>query len=107
MDKRNLPDLRFESGDLVIKLSANPKDWLLVHGEVIAANCPVIAAILSPAWADHANLDSIKHPTTGENVMVRTLALKQVEGTYFLEGKVRKQSISRVNMNRTNTPTEP
>ena len=84
----DLPALRFESGDLVIKLTNDPRDWLLVHSEIVAASSPVLAASLSRAWAQYAHLDSIKHPSTGENVLVRTLALTQVEGTFFLEGKV-------------------
>jgi len=92
---------------LVIKLSADPEDWLLVHGKVVAENSSALAASLSTAWAETAKLDSIKHPITGDRVLVRTLALKQVDGTFFLEGKVHKQSTSRINMNITDTPTEP
>ncbi|KAM0690047.1 hypothetical protein Q7P36_008814 [Cladosporium allicinum] len=83
----NLPDLRFETGDLIIKLSNDREDWLLVHSEVVAANSPMLAASLSSAWAECARLDKIKHPATGEERLVRSLALKQLEGTFFLEGK--------------------
>jgi hypothetical protein len=31
----NLPALRFETGDLIIKLSNAREDWLLVHSEVV------------------------------------------------------------------------
>jgi hypothetical protein len=87
-----LPDLRFETGDLIIKLSNYREDWLLVHSEVIAVSSPMLAASLSAAWAETAQRDTIKHPTTGEERLVRSLALKQVDGTFFLEGKVCTQS---------------
>jgi hypothetical protein len=88
----NLPDLSFETGDLIIKLSNDREDWLLVHSEIVAASSPMLAASLSSAWAECAQLDTIKHPVTGEERQVRSLALKQLEGTFFLEGKVRTQS---------------
>ena len=88
----NLPDLRFETGDLIIKLSNDREDWLFVHSEVVAANSPMLAASLSSAWAECARLDKIKHPAAGEERLVRSLALKQLEGTFFLEGKVCLQS---------------
>ena len=88
----NLPDLRFETGDLIIKLSNDREDWLLVHSAVVAASSPMLAASLSSAWAECAQLDTIKHPVTGEDRQVRSLALKRLEGTFFLEGKVRMQS---------------
>jgi hypothetical protein len=87
-----LPDLRFETGDLIIKLSNYREDWLLVHSEVVAASSPMLAASLSAAWAETAQRDTIKHPTTGEERLVRSLALKQVDGTFFLEGRVCTQS---------------
>jgi hypothetical protein len=83
-----LPSLQFETGDLIIKFSNHREEWLLVHSEVIAASSPMLAASLSSAWAQYAQLDTIKHPKTGEERLVRSLALKQVDGTFFLEGKV-------------------
>ena len=52
----------------------------------------MLAASLSSAWAECAQLDTFKHPVTGEDRQVRSLALKRLEGTFFLEGKVRMQS---------------
>jgi hypothetical protein len=89
---RNLPNPRFETGDLIIKLSNYPEDWLLLHSQVVSASSPVLATSLSSAWAKSAKLDKIKHPATGEERLVRSLALKQLDGTFFLEGKVRSQS---------------
>ena len=83
-----MPSLRFETADLVIKPSAHPNDWFFIHSAVAAASSPVLTASLSKAWTQSAQLDSVKHPATGEDVLVRTLALKQIEETFFLEGKV-------------------
>jgi hypothetical protein len=73
---------------LIIKLSNYSEEWLLVHSEVVAASSPVLAASLSSAWAKSAKLDKIKHPATGEERLMRSLALKQLDGTFFLQGKV-------------------
>ena len=50
----NLPDLRFETGDLIIKLSNDREDWLLVHSEVVAAS-------LSSTWAECARAYDFAH----------------------------------------------
>ena len=63
-----------------------------MHSAVVAASSPMLAASLSSAWAECAQLDTIKYPVTGEDRQVRSLALKRLEGTFFLEGKVRMQS---------------
>ena len=84
----SLPRLRFEHGELVIKLDRNPMRWLIIHSKVFAAVSPVFRASASGAWKEQAQLDTIKHPNTGEDVEVRTLALKRVQDTYILEGKV-------------------
>jgi hypothetical protein len=85
----DIPHLRFEHGDLVIKLDRDPSKWLVIHSKVFAVVSPVFAASASDSWKGTAQLDSIQHPDTGEIVEVRTLALKLVDDTYILEGKVR------------------
>jgi hypothetical protein len=85
----SLPRLRFEHSDLVIKLDRNPMRWLIIHSKVFAAVSPVFRVSASGAWKEQAQLDTIKHPNTGEDVEVRTLALKRVQDAYILEGKVR------------------
>lgn len=82
------PSLRFEDGDLVIKLGHDSKDWLIIHSAVFAAVSPVFAASSSARWEEHAKIDKIIHPGTKKEVAVRTLALAYVDGTYVLEGKV-------------------
>lgn len=84
----SLPRLRFEHGDLVIKLDRNPMRWLIIHSKVFAAVSPVFRASASGAWKEQAQIDTIKHPNTGEDMEVRTLALKRVQDAYILEGKV-------------------
>lgn len=85
--KAALPRLQFEDGDLLIKLSKH--HWLLVHSAVVANVSPVLGTSFTDAWTDSGNnLETIVHPVTGKNINVRTLALKRVDGTYLLEGKV-------------------
>lgn len=85
--KAALPRLQFEDGDLLIKLSKH--HWLLIHSAVVANVSPVLGTGFSDAWTDSGNnLETIVHPVTGREVTVRTLALKRIDGTYLLEGKV-------------------
>lgn len=84
---RKIPRLRFEQGDLVIKLGHEPSRWLIIHSKVFAAVSPVFRASTSEAWKETAQLDAIEHPRTGKDVEVRILALKRVDDTYILEGK--------------------
>ena len=82
-----IPRLRFEHGDLVVKLDREPSKWLIIHSKVFAAVSPVFKASASEVWKGCAQLDTIKYPSTGKVVEVRTLALKRVDDTYILEGK--------------------
>lgn len=80
-----LPPLRFEDGDVIIKLSADHNRHLLVHSDVIRAGFPTLGPALKPQW----NIpETIKHPLTGRQIDVHSLALKSVEHTILLEGKV-------------------
>ena len=73
----------------MIKLGPKPKDWLLVHAEVLRRMCPLLAPGISGKWDETSSApDKILHPGTGVQVSVRTKALKLVDGTYNLEGKV-------------------
>ena len=88
--KWQLPSLQFDYFDLVIKLGRKPEDWLLVHSEVLRRTCPLLAPGITATW-DHTSSapEKIMHPRTGQSVQVRTKALKLVDGTFLLEGKVR------------------
>ncbi|KAI6915345.1 hypothetical protein KC334_g26 [Hortaea werneckii] len=80
----SLPPLRFEDGDVIIKLSADHNRHLLVHSDVIRAGLPTLGPVLKPVW----NVpQTINHPLTGRQIDVYGLALKSVEHTILLEGK--------------------
>lgn len=88
-----LPNLQFDGSDLVIKLGHKPEDWLLVHAEVLRSTCPLLARGISETWDNTSSApDKVKHPRTGAHVAVRTKALKLVDRTYVLEGKVQTSS---------------
>ncbi|KAI7264320.1 hypothetical protein KC345_g8851 [Hortaea werneckii] len=79
-----LPPLRFEDGDVIIKLSADPNRHLLLHRDLIRVGLPTLGPALKPVW----NLpETIKHPLTEKEIDVYSLALKSVEHTVLLEGK--------------------
>lgn len=81
--------LQFETGDLMIKLSRDPEDFLLVHSELFATYSSIFRASISPAWARSSPPDIVQHPITREKVHIRVLALKKVDDTLVLEGRVR------------------
>ena len=84
-----IPSLQFDDGDLVIMLGHEPKDWLIIHTKVFSAISAVFRVKSRSACQDNTELDIIKHPRTGKDVVVRTLALTIEDGTYMLhEGKV-------------------
>ena len=84
-----LPNLQFDDSDLVIKLGREPETWLLVHAEVLRSTCSLLAPGISETWDDTSSApEKVEHPGTGAQVAVRTKALKLVDGTYVLEGKV-------------------
>lgn len=80
-----LPPLQFENCDVIVKLSADHNRHLLVHSDVIRAGFPTLGPASKPQW----NIpETIKHPLTGKQIDVYRLALKSVEHTILLEGKV-------------------
>ena len=86
-DRYALPPLQYDDGDVLIKLGHQQSDWLVVHNTKLSEASPKLEATLSGRWAETIGIDKIKHPRTGEDVEVKTMALKYVEGAYFLEGK--------------------
>jgi hypothetical protein len=86
-DRYALPPLQYTRGDVLIKLGHSQSDWLVVHSSKLSEASPMLQAALSVQWAKTIGTDKIKHPRTGEDVAVKIMALKLVEGTYFLEGK--------------------
>ncbi|GAB1739791.1 hypothetical protein NU219Hw_g4727t1 [Hortaea werneckii] len=84
MKDDQLPRLRFDDGDVIIKLSANRDHHLLVHSAVISTGLPTLAPALKPEWSVP---EVVEHPLTEKKVNVRSLALKSVDQTILLEGK--------------------
>jgi hypothetical protein len=86
-DRYALPPLQYTRGDVLIKLGHSQSDWLVTHSSRLSEASPVLRAALSVRWAKTIGTDKIQHPRTGEDVRVKIMALKFVEGAYFLEGK--------------------
>ncbi|KAI7344996.1 hypothetical protein KC320_g8558 [Hortaea werneckii] len=84
MKDDQLPRLRFDDGNVIIKLSDNRDRHLLVHSDVIRIGLPTLAPTLKPEWS---HPETIKHPVSGVEVDIHTLALKSVDETILLEGK--------------------
>lgn len=85
---RNRRALRFEDGDVVVKLSRHPSGWLLLNSEVLSQASPVLERSFSKSWGRGK---MVRHPNSGGKVNVYTLSLvyDHDEGTYFLESEVR------------------
>ena len=86
-DRYALPSLQYTRGDVLIKLGHEASDWLVVHSASLSEASPKLKAALSARWEATIGIDRSQHPRTGQSVNVKILALKFVEGTYFLEGK--------------------
>ncbi|KAI7205550.1 hypothetical protein KC316_g188 [Hortaea werneckii] len=84
MKDDQLPRLRFDDGDVIIKLSTKPYRHLLVHSDVIRIGLPTLAPALKPEWSVP---EVIEHPRTGKKINVHSLALKSADQTILLEGK--------------------
>ena len=86
-DRYALPALQYDRGDVLIKLGHEQNDWLVVHSKNLSESSKVLEAALSSRWATTIGSDKIEHPKTGEEVRVKTFALKYVDRAYFLEGR--------------------
>ncbi|KAI6819596.1 hypothetical protein KC352_g4713 [Hortaea werneckii] len=73
MKDDQLPRLRFDDGNVLIKLSTNRDRHLLVHSDVIQAGLPTLAPTLKPEWSVP---EVIKHPLTEKEINIYSLALK-------------------------------
>jgi hypothetical protein len=73
----------------LIKLGPKPKDWLLIHRDIVYKLCPALQPGLSEQWnGAGSGPQKIRHPVTGEDILVWARALKFVDGTFVLEGQV-------------------
>ncbi|KAK5112891.1 hypothetical protein LTR85_011118 [Meristemomyces frigidus] len=82
-----LRNLRYDDGDVVIKLGKTKEHLLLVHSDVLRQWMPTLAPSLKPEWSVYSSPELTKHPNTGSDVKVHTLALKYVDNTFLLEGQ--------------------
>lgn len=85
MKDDQLPKLRFDDGNVLIKLSINRDRYLLVHSDVIKVGLPNLAPTLKREWSVP---EVIKHPLSEKEINIYSLALKSVDQTILLEGKV-------------------
>lgn len=85
-DSSGFPALRYNDGDVIVKISQRPSECLLLHSSVLKAAMPQLAPAFAARWGQG---DAVEHPVTGAQFTVYTLALKGVEETVLLEGKVR------------------
>ncbi|KAI7366176.1 hypothetical protein KC354_g4334 [Hortaea werneckii] len=82
--RKKLPSLRFDDGDVVVKLGVEPDSHLLIHSEMIKLAMPTLAPMFKAEWS---TLETIVHPATGKEVKVFSLGMKSVDHTMLLEGK--------------------
>ncbi|KAI7211456.1 hypothetical protein KC333_g7669 [Hortaea werneckii] len=82
--RKKLPSLRFDDGDVVVKLGVEPDSHLLIHSEMIKLAMPTPAPMCKAKWGTP---ETIVHPTTGKEVKVFSLGMKSVDNTMLLEGK--------------------
>ncbi|KAI7490884.1 hypothetical protein KC351_g350 [Hortaea werneckii] len=82
--RHKLPALRFDDGDVVVKLGVEPDSHLLVHSEIIKLGMPTLAPTFKAEWSTP---ETIVHHTKGKEVKVYSLGMKSVDSTLLLEGK--------------------
>ena len=58
-----LPDLRFNDGDVIVKLRESPDSWLLLHKKTIQATMPVLGQALTEDWERHELVKDLKSNT--------------------------------------------
>ncbi|KAI7341474.1 hypothetical protein KC315_g91 [Hortaea werneckii] len=68
-----LPALRFDDGDVVVKLGVEPNSHLLVHSEMIKLAMPTLAPMFKAEWSMP---ETVVHPVTGKEVKVYSLEMK-------------------------------
>lgn len=82
----SLPPMRFEGGDVIIKISSDPREWLLLHASVLRAASDYFNSFLQPIWGRPPIITDEK----GEhNIEVYSLAMVIEDYTYFLKANVR------------------
>ncbi|KAK3723748.1 hypothetical protein LTR37_001629 [Vermiconidia calcicola] len=89
----SLPSLRFEDGDVVIKLGESADEWLLVHRSIIRETMPVLAVALSEDWnrgekcIDPKTEEPLKDSQTGKFIQKYSFGLKFVDRVWLSDGR--------------------
>jgi hypothetical protein len=81
------PPLRYENGDVIVKLNLHPKDWLLLNADVIRTTMPTLVPSLKSTWYKPMEITRPDAPATEPPAEVYMLALhySQKDQTYVLE----------------------
>lgn len=74
--------LRFEDGDLLVKLENDPNDWLLLNKKTVSAAVPQLAAMFR--FARGPTQTEVVDPSTAATLSYYTLSLKLVDDTLVL-----------------------
>ncbi|KAK4500703.1 hypothetical protein PRZ48_008892 [Zasmidium cellare] len=103
---RNWQPLRFEDGDVVVKLTRHPSGWLLLNSEVLSRASPVLERSFSERWS---RSKAVEHSKSGGKVKVYFLSLiyDHHEGTYFLDSEDSPRGIFQEEMEVSHTPFGP
>jgi len=99
-----IPTLRFNDGDVIIKLSTSREDRLLVHTDVLRAYFPMVAAVLKPEWSIS---EKKVHPKTGHEITISTLTMRFVDGTFLLSDTVCYSPRFTLTFSNTFAPDQP
>lgn len=86
-ENRDWRNLRFEGGDVVVKLTRHPSGWRLLHSSVLSEASPVLAKSFQKEWS---RAKTVNDPANGKEVQVHTLSLMwdPSDETYFLQTEV-------------------
>ena len=81
-----LPNLRFNDGDVIVKLGKDPRGWLVLHKSIFQATMPVLGLAFGSDWERE---QKVTNAVAGIDLVVYNIGLKFVDETYLLEGRVR------------------
>lgn len=83
--------LRFEDGDVLVKLSPDPEDWLLLHSHVLGSVSPIMHAAFKDEWS--RNTVNVVHPITKREYQLYVLCPQYdpTIGALFLQPEVRSR----------------
>ena len=82
MASNTFHSLRFEDGDVLVKLSSDPNDWLLLHKDTITEAIPQLAGMFR--FAGGPTPMNVSDPASGVQCSFYTLSIKHVDNTLIL-----------------------